>query len=81
MFEKWHNVNYRYVSYIKSETSDIWRTDAWFLKPFGEWVEENHIYDLVKPNSTVKTKTVYRERNVCYQVFLENGKIDFRGKI
>ena len=41
-FEKWHNVSYRYVSYVKSETSDIWRTGAWFLKPFRERVEENH---------------------------------------
>ena len=35
-FEKWHNVSYRYVSYINSETSDIWRTGTWFLK-FLEW--------------------------------------------
>ena len=41
---KWHNVSYRYVSYIKSETSDIWRKGAWFLKAFVESVEENHIY-------------------------------------
>ena len=60
---------------MKSETSDIWTTGAWFLKPFGERVEENHISHLVKPNSTVKTRTVYRGCNVCYQVFLENGKI------
>ena len=60
-FEKWHNVSYRHVSYVKSETSDIWRTKVWFLKPFGERVEENHIYDLLKPNSTVKTRTVYTE--------------------
>ena len=53
-FEKLRNVSYLYVSYIKSETSDIWRTDAWFLKPFRERVEENHIYRLVKPNSRVK---------------------------
>ena len=59
-FEKWHDISYRYVSYAKSETSDIWRTDAWFLKPFGKRVEENHIYNLVKSNSTVKTRTVYR---------------------
>ena len=80
-FEKWHNVSYRYVSYIKSETSDIWRTSAWFLRAFGEGVEENHIYHLVKTNSTVKTRTVYRGCNVCYQVFLENGKIDLESKI
>ena len=81
MFEKCHNVSYRYVSYAKSETSDIWRTGTWFLKPFGERVEENHTYDLVKPNSTVKTRTVYRGCNVCYQVLLENRKIDFKSKI
>ena len=52
-----------------------------FLKPFGERVEENHIYCLVKHNSTVKTRTVYRGCNVSYQVFLENGKIDFKRKI
>ena len=80
-FEKWHNVSYRYVSYIKSETFDIWRTSAWFLKSFGESVQENHIYHLVKPNSTAKTRTVHRRCNVCSQVFLENGKIDFKSKI
>ena len=57
-FEKWYNESYRYVSYIKSETFDIWTTGAWFLKPFGERVEENHIYDLVKLNSTVITRAV-----------------------
>ena len=56
-FKKWHNVSYCCVSYIKSETSDIWRTGAWFFKTFGERVEENHIYDLVKLNSTGKTRT------------------------
>ena len=80
-FKKWHNVSYRYVSYVKSETFDIWRAGAWFLKPFGERVKENHIYHLVKLNSTDKTRTVYRGCNVCYQVFLENGKIDFKSKI
>ena len=49
--EKWHNVSYPYVSYVRSETSDIWRISPLFLKPFRERVEENHIYDLVKPNS------------------------------
>ena len=62
-FEKWHGVSYRYV---KSEASDIWRISAWFLKPLGERVEENHIYHLVKPNSTVKTRTVYTGCNVCF---------------
>ena len=28
-FEKWHNVSYRYVSLVTSETSDIWSTSAW----------------------------------------------------
>ena len=79
-FEKQHNLGYRYVSYIKSETCDIWRTGAWFLKPFGERVEENQIYHLVKPNSTVKTRTVYGGCTVCYQVFLEMEKLTFRAK-
>ena len=43
-FEKWHRVNYRYVSYIKSETSFIWRTGTWFLKSFKDRVEKNQIY-------------------------------------
>ena len=38
-------------------------------------------YDLVKPNSNVKTWTVYRGCNECYQIFLENGKTDFKSKI
>ena len=59
-FQNWHNVSYPYISYIKSETSDIWRTGAWFPKPFGQTVKENHIYDLVKPNSIVKTRKVYK---------------------
>ena len=80
MFQKWYNVSYRYVSYVKTETSNIWRTGAWFLKPFGERVEQNHIYHLVKPNSTEKTRSVYRGCNICHQVFLENGKIDFKSK-
>ena len=46
-------MNYRYVSYVKSKTSDIWRTGAWFLNRFEERVEENHIYHLAKPNSTL----------------------------
>ena len=80
-FENWHNVSYRYVSYLKSEASNIWRTGAWFSKLFGESVEGNHIYDLVKPNSAVKTRTVYRGCNVCYQFFFENGKVYFKSKI
>ena len=74
-FEKWHNVNYRYVSCLKSETSFIWRTGAWFLKPFEERVEENHIYNVVKPNFTVKTGTVYRGCNICYQFFWKMEKL------
>ena len=79
--EKRHNVSYHYVSYIKSETSNIWRTGAWFWKWFRERVKENHIYHLVKLNSTVRTRTVYRGCNVCYQVFLKNGKNEYRRKI
>ena len=71
-FEKWHS--YSYFSGVKSETPDVWRTGSWFLRPFGKRYEENQIYDLVKPNSTVKSRTVYRGGNVCYEVFLENGK-------
>ena len=69
IIRKRQNVSYSCVSYIKSEASNIWRTAAWFLKPFGEMVDESHIYKLVKPNFIVKTKTVYSGCNVCYQVF------------
>ena len=79
--KKWHNVRYCYVSYVRSVTSNIWRAGAWSLKPSGESIVENHIYDLVKPNSIVKARTVYRGGNVCCQVFLENGNIDFKSKI
>ena len=65
-FEKCHIEIYRYVSYVKSETSDIWRSGVWLLKPFGARVEENHICDLVKLNSTKKTRTVFKGCNVCY---------------
>ena len=80
-FEEWRNVSYHYVSYVKTETSDIWRTGSWFLKPVGERVEENYVHDLVKSSSSVKTRTLYKACNVCYQVFLEKGKIDFKSKI
>ena len=84
-FEKWHQKSYSCVSYVKSETCQIWRTVAWFLKPFGERVEEKTInYNLAKPSSTVKIRAVYRECNICnicYQVFLGNRKIDFTSKI
>ena len=59
---------------------DIVRTGAWLLKPFGERVEENHIYYLVEPDSTVKTRTVYIGCNVCYQVFWKIEKLTLRGK-
>ena len=74
-----HNISYCYISYIKSETSHIWRTGAWL--PFGERVEENHLYHLVKPNSILKLRSVYRGCSVYYQIFLDNGKIDFKSKI
>ena len=48
------------------------------MHAFEERVEKNHIYDLVKLIATVKTRTVYRGYNVCYKVFLENGKIDLK---
>ena len=79
-FEKWHNVSYLYVSYVKSETSDIWRTGPWFLKPFGESWGKPYL----SPSKTQfysKTRTVYRGCNVCYHVFFKNGKIDFKRKI
>ena len=80
-FKKWHNISYHYASYVKSETFNIWRTAAWFLKPFGGRIEENYNYHLVKPNSKVKTRTVYRVFNICYQVFFGNRKIVFNSKI
>ena len=80
-FENWHNVISRYISCVKSETSDIWRTDPWFLKPFGERVEENRIYNLVKPNSTVKTRTVYIEGVTCViKFFWKMEKLTLRVK-
>ena len=79
-FEKWHSVSYRYVSYLKSEISFIWRTGSWFLKPFEERVEENNIYHIVKPNSIVKTWTVYRECNACYQFFWKVEKLTLIAK-
>ena len=51
------------------------------LKIFWREGSGNRTYHLVKPNSTVKTRMVYRGCNVCYQAFLENGKIDFKSKI
>ena len=80
-FKKWHNVKLPLRQLRKVRNIRYWRTEVSFLKSFGERVEENHIYDLVKPNFTVKTKKGYRGRNICYQVFLENGKIDSKSKI
>ena len=71
-------VSYGYVSYVKSEASNIQRVLAWFLKPFGERLEKNHIYHLIKPNTTVKTRTVHRAFNVCYQVFSKMKKLTLR---
>ena len=45
IIRKRQNVSYSCVSYIKSEASNIWRTAAWFLKPSGEMVDENHVVD------------------------------------
>ena len=86
MFEKWHNVSYRYVSYVKPETFNIWRTGAWILMPFWEQVEENHIFNLIKPNYT---ETNYTEttsiQRLCVTLFFSffffwNGNIEFRSK-
>ena len=44
------------------------------LNASGERVEENHIYQLVKLNSIVKTRTVCRGCNICYQVFFWERK-------
>ena len=52
-----------------------------FLKPFGERVEEKHIYHLAKPNSAVKTGTVYRGCNVIYEVFWKMEKSTLRGEL
>ena len=43
MFKKWYNVSCRYISYIKSEASNIWRTGVWFLKPFGEVMRKSYL--------------------------------------
>ena len=54
---------------------------AWFLKSFGERVEENQIYDLVKLKSAVETRKVYRER-VTYvtKFFWKMEKLTLRAK-
>ena len=50
------------------------------LKPFKERVEENHY---LWPSKTIFYKKLeqYRGCNIYYQDFLENGKIDLKGKI
>ena len=89
-FEKWHNVSYPYVSYVKPETFNIWRTGAWILMPFWEQVEENHIFNLIKPNYTETnyTETTSIQRLQCvlpfffffFFFFFWNGNIEFRSK-
>ena len=74
-FEKCHIEIYRYVSYVKSETSDIWRSGVWLLKPFGARVQENHICDLVKLNSTKKLGPYLKDVTYVTKFFLQNRKI------
>ena len=38
------------------------------------------MYDLIKPNSTKKVEQ-YRGCNICHHVFLENGKMNLKGRI
>lgn len=66
---------------VKSETSNISRTGAWFLTPFGERVQENYIYHLVKPNLTVKTGAVYRGVTYVTNFFWKMEKLTFKSKI
>ena len=68
------------MSYFKSEISDIWITDAWFLKPFGERVEENYIYYQVKLSSTVKTRSVYMRCYMLQNVFWKMERLTLRAK-
>ena len=70
--------SYHYVSHVKSETSDIWRTGTWFLKSSEETVEGDHIYHLIKPNFTVKTRTGYRGCNVCSKFFRKLEKLTLK---
>ena len=65
--------------YKKSEISEV-RTVAWFLKPFRESVDENNYPGSSKTRFSKKLEQ-YRGCNICHQVFLENGKIDLKGKI
>ena len=80
MFEKWHNVSYRYVSYVKAETSDIWRTGAQFLKPSGERFEKNRIYDLLNTNSRVKTRKYVEGITYVTKFFPKKEKLTLRAK-
>ena len=74
------NGSYHYVIYVKTETSNIWGTDTWSLKHFGERFEKKQVYDSVKPNSTVKTRTVYRGCKICYKLFWKMEKLTLREK-
>ena len=66
--------------YAKSETFNLWRTGAWILKTLGERVEENHIYDLVKKNSTVKTRAAYKGVTYVTKTFWKLKKLTLRIK-
>ena len=50
------------------------------LRPFGEKVEENHMYDLVKPNYTVKTRKVYRGITYVTKFSWKMVKLPLRAK-
>ena len=50
------------------------------FKPFGESVYENSVYRLLKPNPTVKTKTVYRGCTYVTKPFWKMGKLALIGK-
>ena len=79
-FQKWHNVSYRYVSYVKVRNNRYLENRCMVFRTF--W-EEGWRKPYVRPSKTdtVKARTVYRGCNVCYQIFLKNGKIDFKSKI
>ena len=67
---------------IPIQTFEKWHNvSAWFLKPFGERVQENHIYHLVKPNLTVKTGAVYRGVTYVTNFFWKMEKLTFKSKI
>ena len=48
---------------------------------FGERVQENYIYHLVKPNLTVKTGAVYRGVTYVTNFFWKMEKLTFKSKI